>query len=559
MEQIRRILNEEIENTSGKKRNLEIENKLIEEIKQIKEKNEYLTELNIDLIEKYLDQKTIKELQVYKMLLESHLFTLTKEQQEKVFTILKDVEEKVNEQIQVASKENIEVEKKLKVLTSTNEKLKENNFDYIKEKDLFIINPLLEKLSKKEQLSVLKQMIILNGKKAHKSVLLSDTLENIEDFEETNISYEDVSKLCEKYNVELPNNNHLQNNLLKYGNLENIDQILNLLDKEHLLNEIDYKEKRNKQFIDVLSYSNIDIVNKMVTFSKERKINFDFLLNAPSNFIPSNRQRRRPSVYKKRKGGETKERHSNNTVVRGTADFFDKNIILLESIGFDAKDVIEHNYSTLSNIHLEEMLQTLMLYGFEIDENIALSGMVNGRRIDYIIDKYIELDLHSYIKEHASGLNNYTYKHFENIYYTRQANLPVLNENGTLSRKTLEMIGQPEESKRIIDLEKRYKEEQMPIDRLYEIEANPDYNDWTKVWASPEIQQLESENKVDDFTYRIAGMTISRPKVLRIYNGILKDENIDTEKGLLFAVTSSSLLNEEEFNGIKKKLKERVR
>ena len=99
----------------------------------------------------------------------------------------------------------------------------------------------------------------------------------------------------------------------------------------------------------------------------------------------------------------------------------------------------------------------------------------------------------------------------------------------------------------------------MPIDRLYEIEANPDYNDWTKVWASPEIQQLESENKVDDFTYRIAGMTISRPKVLRIYNGILKDENIDTEKGLLFAVTSSSLLNEEEFNGIKKKLKERVR
>lgn len=562
MDRIIKLVTEEIDDFEQKKTNIDALQKIVDTIEDVQIDHNLLSDFDMDYVKKIdIDQKSLQELEIYKMLLQSNMFKLTESQEENVFDILDNIKSKIKNAIEKSEKENKKINNEIKNLSLTRKRISEGNFDYIKEKDLEIIEKVMEPLSFKEQLDVLKQMILLNGKKVNK-IKINDRIneeELVESFAETNLKYEDVEKIFNKYGIELEENEHLKNNLLRYGVLENIDSILDFLNKNDILKQIDYKEKRNKQFIDVLSYSNVDIVKKMYDFSKERTIKFDFLLNAPSNFIPSNRQRQTRRVYRRRNNSSSVSGQRTSQMVRGTADFFDKNIILLESIGFDARDVVEYNYSTLSNIHLEEMLQTLMLYGFEIDENIALSGMVNGKRLDYIIDKYIELDLHPYIKEHASGLNNYTHKQFEDIYYTRQANLPVLNENGTLSRKALEMIPRPEESKRIIDLEKKYEEEEMPIEKLYEIEANPDYNDWTKVWSSPEIQQLEKENKVDDFTYKIAGMTISRLKVLRIYNGVLKDKNIDNEKGLLFAVTCNSLLNESEFDGIKKELKERVK
>ena len=64
-----------------------------------------------------------------------------------------------------------------------------------------------------------------------------------------------------------------------------------------------------------------------------------------------------------------------------------------------------------------------------------------------------------------------------------------------------------------------------------------------------------------DFRYVFGNVVVSRFKVLRIYSVLKKQENIDLEEALLFAITYNSLFSEQSLQAIlsqKKKKKGEV-
>ena len=73
----------------------------------------------------------------------------------------------------------------------------------------------------------------------------------------------------------------------------------------------------------------------------------------------------------------------------------------------------------------------------------------------------------------------------------------------------------------------------------------PDYD--SSILNDPLIKKLETYHHVNDhdFQYVFGNVVVSRFKVLRIYSVLKKQENIDLEEALLFAITYNSLLSEQ--------------
>ena len=68
----------------------------------------------------------------------------------------------------------------------------------------------------------------------------------------------------------------------------------------------------------------------------------------------------------------------------------------------------------------------------------------------------------------------------------------------------------------------------------------------------PLIKKLETYHHVNDhdFQYVFGNVVVSRFKVLRIYSVLKKQENIDLEEALLFAITYNSLFSEQSLQAI---------
>ncbi|MGN0973699.1 MAG: hypothetical protein ACI4OT_03055 [Bacilli bacterium] len=566
MEKLINLLEQQIESKEKEKYDIEQQNKNLTLISKIKDDFNSLASTDIMSIINYfgieLDSSQIQNLQIYKMFLESNLtngtkFVLTEEQQLDLLDIIYDIEKNIEISLKQSNKINKNKEKEISSLKLTMKRLADDNFDYIKSKDLINLETVLPNLTHLEQLDVLKKIIILNGKKVNKNIEKKDI--EPEDFSITNISYPEVKEIFDKYNLTIENDKILEERILKYGDLEKIDSILDFLNSKDLLTKIDYQETYKKQFLDMLAFSNLEIVKKRYDFSKERNIRFESLLKGVSSFIPNNKRLANRGVYSRRRSTNGNSHYNNNDNRCGTADSFDENIIILESLGFNINEVFRNCSGWLNNRNLKDAINTLLIYNFKMDEDFSLSSIATAtKRVDEIIDRYIELGLFGYIKQFPSGLNNYTEDRFEKIYYTNHNNYSPLNNNNTINKNTIDTYGKPSnDDMLIIDIDQKYEEENMPIRQLYFLANKSSYDDFELALNDEKIQELE-KNKVDEYIYSIEGIKVSRYKVLRIYSEILKDGSIDKDKGLLFSVTYKSMLNEGEYNDIKQSIKEKV-
>ena len=76
-------------------------------------------------------------------------------------------------------------------------------------------------------------------------------------------------------------------------------------------------------------------------------------------------------------------------------------------------------------------------------------------------------------------------------------------------------------------------------------------NNWMMALNNYFIKKLDENYIYDEFSYDFHGVIISRYKVLRYYEMLIRKSQAGTKEALLYAICKNSILNEDEYNKIK--------
>ncbi len=390
----------------------------------------------------------------------------------------------------------------------------------------------------------------------------------VELFAKYGYSFEDFSK---------PNQNAIKNK----GNYEQIDRILNLLKTKG----IDLKnngghnifEDKPKNLVEILLKSNANCIERIISFEERygiihnNEIDFYKMVLTPSKFIL--RKRVYKSKYHTGHGGD------GHTDICGShqdflenVEFFDQicNRLYNGQVNFFQKLYEKRNGSLLDYPHKKilEVERILKNYGLEEKDYFesATTVFVAMHQAD-VLDLAIELDMLDYLKSNQSTFSiSMNDSSFDRLY--------VASKNKGAYMRNIEkknFAGQKEPSvelrvteinrtidanpsiipKRIIDTPQydnmfRMFEEKVANEPFDLVHAINEIND--QKGNSP-LKILEEYFKVDDYLYEIAGIRISRLKVLRVYSALrnIQTRTPDAEKNkLLYAISKNSYMTKED-------------
>lgn len=171
------------------------------------------------------------------------------------------------------------------------------------------------------------------------------------------------------------------------------------------------------------------------------------------------------------------------------------------------------------------------------------------------IDQFIELGCYRYI------LSNFSYVikrpddlMFYRIVKAKQLGDPIYSERRT---QNIEFLGKiSNDSKNGYGINRSNKQEVVSqyvpsFNPMYDEVVNRDRNAGSIILASNNyfITAIE-EYKVDDLRYDFNGVIISRFKVLRIYETLIKNRIAGTYNAILYAICKNSILTEEQYRNI---------
>lgn len=389
-----------------------------------------------------------------------------------------------------------------------------------------------------------------------------DNEHNDEQIEKTNINIEDIRKIFEAHNSNLELlNKKSQEELQQYGNLNNIEQIFNILEKYSINSVNPYANKIGRIFV----YSNPKLIEKVfetclkyniacINENGKNIINFEQLLKTPSKFI--NRKRKW-----KRKGTEPYTGPETETEI-GTQEDFIKNIEYFASEGLDISHIYEKNYSCfdLPHEHIKIGVKNFKLYGIPKEYYLKTLSAFQTRKQADSFDQFIELGHFDYVKDNLSrAILLPDAPMFFKIARANQLELkiPKVFETALPSDITYD-------SKIYLGINKINGAQQT---RKYTPEFfNKSYFD-KAIYASDNNNIVLSESdeiikalnerfssEEDEMVYIIAGIRISKLKVMRIYN-TLKMSSLDgTLDSLMYAITRNSIITKEQYREIEKEI-----
>lgn len=498
-------------------------------------------------------------------------FDLEKEQEEEKETFITKLYDEVSKRRDTAKEEYQQGMNKINKIETTITKMDAANSDLIDDEDLEIIAETMANKPMNDRLNAIKSIIIINGQKANKarqlevpetSVAVSDDSDvddysNLEEFQETNLSFDKVKEIFEKYNLTIENNDTVKNTILKYGNYDNIDQML-----DFLVDKIGNKVKSN--ILIILAFSTREAVENKFKFVNGDQNMFSTLLANPTIFMPSDKKVKDVALGVRRKriksgdtgSGENKpgsknSDNANETLeVQGLSGIFEKNCAIMVARGFTLDELVNKNIGVLKNPHLAYLLEVLDLYGFNITEKSALSTLVNRHFLELGIDRFIEADLYDYSQNHLTRVYRNSTPLFIQIHNAKMVGRSLMDGRGRLDIKSIE--GAPNINDDIIDLEEAYKQMGYKPDKLLGIASKSRHSNAHIALEDERIKRLEEEN-LDEGTnqaYNIDGVLLSRNKTLKIFSQVMKDPTINRDDGLIFALTYNSILNQEEFDKV---------
>lgn len=549
----------------------QLKNVLVE-LQKIIDAPKEIKNLNLEEIAKYTSNITeeVKEkIKFYIFIFENtnDLIKITDEQINYIKNIIKNIIAEINEKIKEIEKQ-IEKNKNSDQVKDINDliiKLKGlDDGTYFNSNNIDNLRKILDKyigehLSIDEYIKIIIKITntsVENITKGEFSLADEDKTDEVEEVPEVNNSEEDIKNLLKKFNYDFSalkdKNKEL---ILKFGNMENIEAILSILHKNNIRINI---SNRKNQFTILLNLSTPQIVSAIIDNIKIDNVNenlslnqlFDDYLDEISLFVKGKR-----TYSKKGKGGHPNDKK----YLTGGFEHYVKNREFLLSKGVknindimkkcSSSMVISHNTFIskfkafeLYNIPIEVISSTLSCIGAS-EPLTMLDHFIEVGCFDYVLNNFSKVTvsnsmIYRLIKAKQEGLtNDDLYKRFEKK-VVLPSNITVDKFNGYGINKT---NGSSVIRQYYPNFSPKYNEI---------IDQEDNFGPLVLVYDNFFIKKLEEMCKEDEYRYNFNGVIISRFKVLRYYETLLKKSIASTVDSVMYAVCKDSILTEEQYKTI---------
>ena len=368
--------------------------------------------------------------------------------------------------------------------------------------------------------------------------------EKVEEVKTQSISLNDIQTLFNENKVKYESFSEEEKELLFKGDFDNYREVFNLLNEKNLTNTF---EKNPNLLTNVLVYSNREVLEKVFAVternlsvdSDDMKITLDILISAL------------PSVF-------VKEPH-------GNYETFVKNVESLKEWGIDLINLFDFSREIFVMNH-EQMLQNYNLtreYDLIInDRNAKYLLMLSNlaEKLDYYVEAVAvdtmkdgtgnTFDGVRFIKEYPSKLNTVNDETIKRLRYS--------SENGKklFGSKENSLAGEITNLKvDVINMENSYLRTYLNND--FDVISHDEVREYEKMINDAKEYRLNVDETLEQLEkyrnglkYTIEGVNLSRNKVIRNYNILVKN-GVDKQKALIFAACYNSVITKDEYEKVK--------
>lgn len=501
-------------------------------------------------------------------------------QMEVLNIFLRKLHEYISERREFMLKNNIDIEKlteindKYKALATTLSNPKNTNF--ISDMDSLIT--LFDEVSLPEEE---RQKIIVSLIKYNRNIFNSKNKTGKKKVNSNLLDTNKVKESFKKYGYDFSKlSGDIQDKILEFGKLGKIKEVLCTLSKLGL-EKLD-EEENGYQLMSLVLASDKETIGNTVKFALKKRILNNLLVVMPSAFISSENNSFNNIGNKKFKIMDSAFINNYKPYIVGCDLEFRNNALLLEKYGLSVKYVLDKCPLLLmiSSEKLSNNLELFLEYGFSFNGkkkrlvNSALMALT-ADNFSEIVDQFIEIHPFGvkYLRDNLSSIK--TVKRaddilFYNIYYSRLfenddvAFRRVISNNteylcicGNINdRFRKSYYGINDSNKReitntiipIFNAKNRYLEVlEKDYDRVIDV----------SIFDNEYIQKINVfSDEVEPLIYNFGGIRISKIKVLRIFNILIKNGILASLDSLLFAITYNTIISAENYERLSKMIRE---
>ena len=485
----------------------------------------------------------------------------------KQFELFLDYFNILNEKLKVNDPEIDRINARIDKYNSLKNDIKEDNYK-LKSKDIDLLEDIFTSNNDIESQKVLLELINFENKR------FKDTVKKSKKKTSKKLTDTELEELFKLYDYNYKKLDDIYKDYLKKNNIDNISKIFNALknnDYPHIDN--DYV------LISILLGSSEETINKVTSFAKENKLIPKSLLDISGALITQN-------------NNDSSDEYS--IMTKGSSIDFTKNIMTLKTAGISINYIFQSCKSilTMPNDLLEKNLDLFNKYGFSFD--YKRRGVIDPspcalmtNTFAEVTDAFIEVhkDGLKYLTDNLSNLKTVTNPNalmFYNIYESEKNYKGNIDdpEDGPF-RKVMEEDKENLQLKAIItrnrpdyrdsyykDIKEDNKYEkthtiEIPIrnkDKYNEIiNNNKDIEISNSIFNNSYIESIDKYIDEDSaLIYNFNGTRISRLKVLRIYNILLKNGIKDSIDSFMYAITYNTIISKDNYDNLYRCVKKEI-
>ena len=375
-----------------------------------------------------------------------------------------------------------------------------------------------------------------------------------------------VRAIFKKYDYDFDSySESFRNKVLGNGSFVRIREVLDSLSKykfPKVLNEY--------TLMSLLLGSDKETISRCVSLATSNKLKVEQLLRIPGVLI----KRENGTILSKRYNkfrivGYDSDNYKDEVYIVGSFKDFEKNIYSLSKYGLSIKNVFNRCPLVLviPNEILSDNLETFLEYGFTFKDRSnnlfdkAMPALLCNNLAE-VIDQFIEIHPYgiSYLRQNLSCIKTVSScfdTMFYKIYYSimkkgiNESFITVISNNKSfLCFKNLDS----EEYLNINDNNKAeitntIIPEFTDRGKYMEIIKNTDLSIDFEIFDNEFIQNINVySDKEEPLIYNFDGIRISKIKVLRIFNALLKNHVLANMDSFMFSVTYNTIINQNDYN-----------
>lgn len=375
-----------------------------------------------------------------------------------------------------------------------------------------------------------------------------------------------VRVIFKKYDYDFDSfSDNFRNKVLGNGSFVRIREVLDSLSKykfPKVLNEY--------TLMSLLLGADKETISRCVSLATSNKLKVEQLLRIPGVLI----KRENGTILSKRYNkfrivGYDSDNYKDEVYIVGSFKDFEKNIYSLSKYGLSIKNVFNRCPLVLviPNEVLSNNLETFLEYGFTFKDRSnnlfdkAMPALLCNNLAE-VIDQFIEIHPYgiSYLRQNLSCIKTVSScfdTMFYKIYYSimkkgiNESFITVISNNKSfLCFKNLD-------SEEYLDINDNNKVEITNTiipeftdrDKYMQIIKNTDLSIDIEIFDNEFIQNINVySDKEEPLIYNFEGIRISKIKVLRIFNALLKNHVLANMDSFMFSITYNTIINQNDYN-----------